>query len=147
MDLENFKSLLKEKIEFSLTKDQEELTFFLHQFLTSGSSKKVFVLNGYAGTGKTTLVSGLTQILGKLNYKTTLLAPTGRAAKVISSYSGRRAFTIHKMIYTYKYIGGRNVFVLKKNTSKNTIFILLSYLFSTPNSIVHRDASIYLATS
>ena len=56
MDLENFKSLLKEKIEFSLTKDQEELTFFLHQFLTSGSSHKVFLLNGYAGTGKTTLI-------------------------------------------------------------------------------------------
>ncbi|MGB1040482.1 MAG: ATP-dependent DNA helicase, partial [Flavobacteriales bacterium] len=82
------------------------------------------LLKGYAGTGKTTVISTLVNNLWKSGMKSVLLAPTGRAAKVISSYSKRRAFTIHKIIYTYKYVGGRNVFVLKKNTAKNTIFIV-----------------------
>ena len=124
MQSEKFKSLIQENFSFSLTKDQEKLIEQLHRFFFSTSPKKLFVLNGYAGTGKTSIVSALTKILGKLNYRTMLLAPTGRAAKVISSYSKRRAFTIHKIIYTYKYVGGRNVFVLKKNTAKNTVFIV-----------------------
>ena len=124
MQSEKFKSLIQENFSFSLTKDQEKLIDQLHRFFFSTSPKKLFVLNGYAGTGKTSIVSALTKILGKLNYRTMLLAPTGRAAKVISSYSKRRAFTIHKIIYTYKYVGGRNVFVLKKNTAKNTVFIV-----------------------
>ena len=124
MQSEKFKSLIQENFSFSLTNDQEKLIEQLHRFFFSTSPKKLFVLNGYAGTGKTSIVSALTKILGKLNYRTMLLAPTGRAAKVISSYSKRRAFTIHKIIYTYKYVGGRNVFVLKKNTAKNTVFIV-----------------------
>lgn len=124
MQHEKFEELLGTQFDFPFTEDQSKLIVQLHDFLTSTGSKRVFVLNGYAGTGKTTLVSALTKIIGKLNYKTVLLAPTGRAAKVISSYSGRRAFTIHKMIYTYKYVGGRSHFVLKKNTSSNTLFIV-----------------------
>ncbi len=124
MESEKFRELLQENFSFPFTSDQKILIHKLHEFLFSTSPKKLFVMNGYAGTGKTSLVSALTKILGKLNYKTSLLAPTGRAAKVITSYSGRRAFTIHKMIYTYKYVGGRNVFVLKKNTATNTLFIV-----------------------
>lgn len=124
MQLEKFNHLLHEQFSFPFTQDQERLVERLHDFFISEFPKKLFVMNGYAGTGKTSLVSALTNVLGKLNYKSMLLAPTGRAAKVISSYSKRRAFTIHKIIYTYKYVGGRNVFVLKKNTATNTLFIV-----------------------
>ncbi|MDA9775985.1 AAA family ATPase, partial [Flavobacteriales bacterium] len=113
-----------QKFSYPFTKDQEQLLASLHKFLESTTDKKLFVMNGYAGTGKTSLVSALTQILGKFNYKTVLLAPTGRAAKVISGYSKRRAFTIHKMIYIYKHVNGRSMFVLKKNTLTNTLFIV-----------------------
>lgn len=124
MQLEKFNQLLREQFSFPFTQDQKRLVERLHDFFVSEFPKKLFVMNGYAGTGKTSLVSALTNVLGKLNYKSVLLAPTGRAAKVISSYSKRRAFTIHKIIYTYKYVGGRNVFVLKKNTDTNTLFIV-----------------------
>jgi exodeoxyribonuclease V len=124
MELEQFRGLIQEKFSFPFTADQKILLHHLHEFLSSSTEKRLFVMNGYAGTGKTSIVSALTQIVGKLNYKTVLLAPTGRAAKVISSYSKRRAFTIHKMIYTYKHVGGKSTFVLKKNTLSNTLFIV-----------------------
>ena len=97
-------------------------------------------MSGYAGTGKTSLVSALTQILGKLNYSTMLLAPTGRAAKVISSYSKRRAFTIHKIIYTYKHVGGKSVFVLKNNTAKNTLFVVDEASMISDNSYMDKKS-------
>lgn len=140
MQLEQFKELIKEKFEFPFTQDQEKLIGVLHNFLTSTYSKKIMVMSGYAGTGKTSLVSALTQILGKLNYSTMLLAPTGRAAKVISSYSKRRAFTIHKIIYTYKYVAGRNVFVLKKNTAKNTLFVVDEASMISDNSYMDKKS-------
>ena len=124
MKIDQFKELISQKFSYPFTKDQEQLLASLHKFLESTTDKKLFVINGYAGTGKTSLVSALTQILGKFNYKTVLLAPTGRAAKVISGYSKRRAFTIHKMIYIYKHVNGRSMFVLKKNTLTNTLFIV-----------------------
>ena len=124
MKIDQFKELISQKFSYPFTKDQEQLLASLHKFLESTTDKKLFVMNGYAGTGKTSLVSALTQILGKFNYKTVLLAPTGRAAKVISGYSKRRAFTIHKMIYIYKHVNGRSMFVLKKNTLTNTLFIV-----------------------
>jgi exodeoxyribonuclease-5 len=124
MTEKEFKAEVLMQFGFPFTPDQDELIDKLHEFLYSTENRKLFVLQGYAGTGKTSIISAFVRVVGKLNYSSMLLAPTGRAAKVISGYSKRRAFTIHKMIYTYKYIGGRNVFVLKKNTSKNTIFIV-----------------------
>ncbi len=140
MQQEKFEELIASQFEFPFTEDQSKLIERLHDFLTSGSAKKLFVLNGYAGTGKTTLVSALTKVIGKLNLKTVLLAPTGRAAKVISSYSGRRAFTIHKMIYTYKYVGGRSLFVLKKNTLLNTLFIVDEASMIGDNSYIDKKS-------
>ena len=67
----------------------------ISDFLLSPDDKKVFVLCGYAGTGKTTLISALVRTMELLGRKTVLLAPTGRAAKVFSSYSGKSAYTIH----------------------------------------------------
>ena len=69
------------------------------RFLYDRDPRSVFLLKGYAGTGKTSLVSALIQTLPQLRVNAVLLAPTGRAAKVIASYSGRTAFTIHKKIY------------------------------------------------
>ena len=60
---------------------------------------RIFLMNGYAGTGKTTIIAAFVAALKELGIKTVLLAPTGRAAKVLSHYSGADAFTIHKRIY------------------------------------------------
>ena len=94
------------------------------EFLLSGNDKKVFLLCGYAGTGKTTLVSALVRTMEQLGRKTVLLAPTGRAAKVFSSYSGKSAYTIHKWIYRQKSILDASQFSLMENRSTNTLFIV-----------------------
>lgn len=140
MQIEKFRELIQENFEFPFTEDQENLIEVLHKFLTSSFPKKIGVMSGYAGTGKTSLVSALTQILGKLNYSTMLLAPTGRAAKVISSYSKRRAFTIHKIIYTYKHVGGKSVFVLKNNTANNTLFVVDEASMISDNSYMDKKS-------
>ena len=90
----------------------------------SPDDRSVFVLCGYAGTGKTTLVSALVRTLTELERKCVLLAPTGRAAKVFASYSDKGAFTIHKWIYRQKSIVNSTCFTLSENRSKNTLFIV-----------------------
>ena len=65
----------------------------------TGDQKDTLIVRGYAGTGKTTVISSIVNVLPLFNFKFALLAPTGRAAKVISSYSGKKAHTIHKIIY------------------------------------------------
>ena len=83
------------------------------------------MLKGYAGTGKTTIVASLVKTLPKLALKTVLLAPTGRAAKVISNYSGKKAFTIHKRIYRKKSAMSLDMsFIISENLAENTIFIV-----------------------
>jgi len=81
------------------TGGQRDACACMARFLYDGDPRSVFLLKGYAGTGKTSLVSALIQTLPQLRVETLLLAPTGRAAKVISTYSGRPAYTIHKKIY------------------------------------------------
>lgn len=113
------------KIDFEPTADQ--LTFFdqLNELLAENTDKKVLILKGYAGTGKTTLISSLVGLLPLFNYRYMLLAPTGRAAKVINSYSGRSAFTIHKIIF--KQVAredGSLAFQRQKNYSKRTVFVI-----------------------
>jgi exodeoxyribonuclease-5 len=85
-----------------------------------------FLLRGYAGTGKTSLISALVKSLPKLNLKSLLLAPTGRAAKVMGNYSNKSAFTIHKIIYKPKGELGDlgQGFTLQKNYYKDTLFII-----------------------
>ena len=82
------------------------------------------MLCGYAGTGKTTLIAALVRTLEQLERKTVLLAPTGRAAKVFSSYSGKNAHTIHKCIYRQKSILDATRFTLMGNRAKHTLFIV-----------------------
>lgn len=104
-------------------------TFFkkMDQFLLMDSgSKPTFVLRGYAGTGKTSVISALVKSLPRLNMRALLLAPTGRAAKVMGNYSNRAAYTIHKIIYKPKGEDGNlgMGFVLQKNYYKDTVFII-----------------------
>lgn len=94
-------------------------------FLFNSSNDEIFVLKGYAGTGKTTIISTVINHLEAIDMKCVLLAPTGRAAKVISNYSGKPAYTIHKRIYFPKKSKGGGVsFTLQQNKFKNTIFIV-----------------------
>jgi ATP-dependent exoDNAse (exonuclease V) alpha subunit len=107
------------------TPQQLELFGRLHTFLTSEDGDECFILKGYAGTGKTTILGALVKALPQYNLKSVLLAPTGRAAKVITNYSGRKAFTIHKRIYRKK--SALNVddsFMIADNMSTNTLFII-----------------------
>jgi exodeoxyribonuclease-5 len=120
---QNFKNLLLKGLNFEPTVAQEEACGLLAYFVCE---KKVplFVLKGYAGTGKTTVLSSLVNHLNYISLESILLAPTGRAAKVISSYSQKPAFTIHKKIYSRKRIGGRIYTDIAYNKHKNTIFIV-----------------------
>lgn len=99
-DFERVKSHILSKLGHTPTDDQSRATSQLVRFLYAPEGNAAFLLRGYAGTGKTTLVSALIKVAPDLQIKTVLLAPTGRAAKVISGYSGKRAYTIHKKIYT-----------------------------------------------
>lgn len=111
-------------LKFQLSNEQEfainEITNFYFN-----THKSCFILSGYAGTGKTSIISNLVSTLSKLKLKTKLLAPTGRAAKVISSYSKQKAFTIHKVIYRRNKKFGENISLnLTPNLHKNTLFII-----------------------
>ena len=86
------------RLQYEPTPCQDELLHKLSDFLSSDDDD-IFIVNGYAGTGKTTAISSVISTLAEYKTKSVLLAPTGRAAKVLSSYSGRPAFTIHKHIY------------------------------------------------
>ncbi|RFZ84541.1 DUF2075 domain-containing protein [Mucilaginibacter terrenus] len=110
---------------FEPTPQQQELFTKLHTFLLSDDGNECFILRGYAGTGKTTVVSALVKALAAYNYKSVLLAPTGRAAKVITNYSGRKAFTIHKKIYRKRSAMNMDeAFLLNENMHANTLFII-----------------------
>ena len=107
------------------TAQQLELFSKLHSFLVSNNGDECFILKGYAGTGKTTVLGALVKALRNYNFKYVLLAPTGRAAKVITAYSGRKAVTIHKRIYRKK--TAFNVdegFLLGDNLADSTLFIV-----------------------
>ncbi|MFS4481447.1 ATP-dependent DNA helicase [Hyunsoonleella sp. 2307UL5-6] len=120
-----FYSLVKQHFPFQPTIKQDIVLQQLSQFIFSKASNSIYLLKGYAGTGKTTIVSTIVNNLWKAKMSAVLLAPTGRAAKVISNYSKKEAFTIHKKIYFPKKNSGGGVkFVLQPNKHKNTIFIV-----------------------
>lgn len=109
---------------FEPTVEQEKIIEKLSEFILSGNDRKVFLLCGYAGTGKTSLISALVRTMEQLERKTVLLAPTGRAAKVFSHHSGKSAHTIHKCIYRQKSIMDSSTFTLAENRMQNTLFIV-----------------------
>ncbi|MBE9467599.1 MAG: AAA family ATPase [Bacteroidetes bacterium] len=125
----NILDLFKENFKYKPTKNQEkliyELTNLIINFERQHKDNEIFLLKGYAGTGKTTIISSFVKILNNLHLKTVLLAPTGRAAKVLSFYSGKNAYTIHKKIYRQKSAkDGFGKFVLNKNLHSYTFFIV-----------------------
>ncbi|MFM6976204.1 MAG: ATP-dependent RecD-like DNA helicase [Sphingobacteriaceae bacterium] len=107
------------------TSQQQEAFHLLERFLLSDADKDCLLLKGYAGTGKTTLISALVKVLPKFPMKSVLLAPTGRAAKVMSNYSGKKASTIHKRIYRKKQAVSPDMqFSLAQNLLEDTVFIV-----------------------
>lgn len=120
-----FYTLLKSKFPFRPTSKQDKVLMQISQFIFDTSSHTIYLLKGYAGTGKTSIIGTIVSNLWKAKKSAVLLAPTGRAAKVISNYSKKEAFTIHKKIYFPKKNKGGGVnFVLQPNKHKNTIFIV-----------------------
>ena len=117
-------SQIKSNFPFNPTPQQENSLEKISDFLLSEDDRKIFLLCGYAGTGKTTLVSALVRTLQQLGRKCALLAPTGRAAKVFSSYSGKPAHTIHRRIYRQKSMLDSAQFLLMENRAVNTLFIV-----------------------
>ncbi len=113
------------RLPFEPTSCQDSLLRKTADFV-SGDESDILVVNGYAGTGKTTAVSAVISVMREYRTKCVLLAPTGRAAKVLASYSGLPAYTIHKHIYRQKSVGGDGFgqFTLAPNKDKETLFIV-----------------------
>ena len=113
------------RLPFDPTPCQDNLLRKIADFVSSDDND-ILVVNGYAGTGKTTAVSAVISVMKEFQTKCVLLAPTGRAAKVLSSYSGQPAFTIHKHIYRQKSVGGDGFgqFTLAPNKDKEALFIV-----------------------
>ena len=125
LDKTHFFHLLLDKFPFTPTNSQERLLQMLSNFVFSKKEDQLFLLKGFAGTGKTTTISTLINNLWQVQLKFVLLAPTGRAAKVIANYAYKKAYTIHKKIYYQKKnASGGMQFTLKKNKHTNTIFIV-----------------------
>jgi len=123
--MSSFLTLMRQELGNIPTAQQEEAFVLLERFIHAPEEKACLVLKGYAGTGKTTLISALVNVLPKFNFKSVLLAPTGRAAKVMSSYSSKKASTIHRRIYRKKSaISPDMQFSLGQNTLANTIFVV-----------------------
>ena len=114
---------IKSELPFEPNEEKAGLFKALGAFLVSRVPRKAFVLSGYAGTGKTSVVSALVRTLASLKQSYVLLAPTGRAAKVLSRYSGSQAYTIHKKIYRQNRLGVE-AFSLSDNLHKHTLFII-----------------------
>jgi ATP-dependent exoDNAse (exonuclease V) alpha subunit len=117
--------LIASAYEHTPTKEQLLFCERMSVFLQQDDEYRCFVLKGYAGTGKTTSVAALVKVLKQFNLRSELLAPTGRAAKVMSQYSFRKALTIHKRIYRKRSAASPEMqFQLAPNLSENTLFII-----------------------
>ena len=125
MKIKEFYNLAKNHFSFKLTTKQDLTLYKLSEFILNEDDNSLFILKGYAGTGKTTILSSIINNLWKIKKSGVLMAPTGRAAKVLSNYTNTEANTIHKKIYFPKKNSSGNIdFVLQTNKSKNTIFIV-----------------------
>jgi len=116
---------LRDYLQYEPTPDQDALLLSLAEFIADSDAQTIFMLTGYAGTGKTTVVAALVKLLKEIERESLLLAPTGRAAKVLSNYSGESAYTVHKKIYRQKVRNDvSSAFVLAHNEYFETIFIV-----------------------
>ncbi|KIO75456.1 ATP-dependent endonuclease [Pedobacter lusitanus] len=118
-------SIIAQSYQFQPTAEQFVFCQQMADFLSGELDNRCFILRGYAGTGKTTSVAALVKVLPKFKLRSVLLAPTGRAAKVMTSYSGRTALTIHKKIYRKRSAVSTDMsFQLAPNLAENTLFII-----------------------
>ena len=125
MEKFNFSTQIYEKLSYQPTNSQKKIIEALDRYLSNADYSRIFVLNGYAGTGKTTLVAALVAALKEAGIRSVLLAPTGRAAKVLSQYAGEKALTIHKRIYRERTNAAyESKFSLNINREKNAVFIV-----------------------
>ena len=125
MDSKEFYQALKKDFGHTPTAKQDITLELLSKFVLETTNNRLFLLKGYAGTGKTTIIGTLVKNIWKLKKKIVLTAPTGRAAKVITNYSKQNAQTIHRKIYQPKSTSGGGIeFVPQENKHKNTIFIV-----------------------
>ncbi len=117
--------LLKKNLGYEPTGSQEKMLSELAAFILPSNATDIMLVNGFAGTGKTTLIRSLVHTLDSFRLRYVLLAPTGRAAKVLSNYTERTAYTVHKKIYRQKSSrDGLGQFVLDRNLQKDTLFIV-----------------------
>ena len=122
---ENLSIIIKKNLQNQLNKNQLFALDKIISFIENKTNDEIFTLKGYAGTGKTYIISNIVKNLWKAKKSVLLLAPTGRSAKVLSSYCKKEAYTIHKEIfYTKNNFSGRLEFTLKVNKHKNTLFIV-----------------------
>ncbi len=125
LPFQKLKIALQNSFGFEPTQGQATLMNLLCSFITTEKHNPVFILKGYAGTGKTTIVGALVRALPSIQHKTMLLAPTGRASKVLGNYARRQAYTIHKKIYKSnndEFSGAK--FTLQNNTFNDMLFIV-----------------------
>ena len=125
MTVTEFEKTFNKALEHTPTLGQEQAIKSLSEFCCHKDAQGVFLLTGYAGTGKSTLIAALVRTLKLFKRSSILMAPTGRAAKVISQYSKSAAFTIHRKIYVPRSQKGGGVkFTLQPNKHRNTLFIV-----------------------
>lgn len=128
MDLQGFGALVLDNLPFEPNDQQIQLIAALSRYCSAytAGQDRVFILNGYAGTGKTSVMGALVRSLRTVAMPTVLLASTGRAAKVLSSFTGQPAFTIHRYIYNAPAVtpDGRVYASVKHNPHRNTVFIV-----------------------
>lgn len=127
MDALEFSTLIFSNLPFSPNGQQTQVVGVLSRFCSPAApSDAVFLLNGYAGTGKTSLCGALVKSLGQIGVKSVLLAPTGRAAKVFGAFAHHPACTIHRTIYSHPAVGAMSFSKRDSvpNRHRNTIFIV-----------------------
>ena len=125
MDRKSLYDLLLKNFGYIPTEGQSKVLYHLSAFILSQKERPVYLLRGYAGTGKTTLVSTLVKTLPQIGMNIQLLAPTGRAAKVMSKYTGTTALTLHKRLYRFQAVANGELRMTRaENKAKNTIFIV-----------------------
>ena len=139
---DDFIRSVKVCLPFEPNEDQKHSISLLADFIFRLEERSVFLLKGYAGTGKTNLISAVTQALPSIRWRSVLLAPTGRAAKVLSSYARKPAQTIHKKIFRKQMNEEGGVyFSLAENLHRNTLFIV------DESSMISADSGESLFTS
>ena len=125
MDRSTLFNILANNFGFTPTEDQAKVLYHLSAFILTEKERPLYLLRGYAGTGKTTLVSTLVKTLPSIGMRYQLLAPTGRAAKVMSTYTGKTAYTLHKRLYRFQAVANGELRMTRaENIAKDTVFIV-----------------------